>query len=73
MGLLDNLEPPKRTTTCLVRTIKQSLDESDQIKLDEIIADTRWNTSAISEALASKGIVVSRASIYTHRKGKCSC
>jgi hypothetical protein len=73
MGLLDNLEPPTQQSKCSVSKIKETLSEPDQIKLEEMIADLKWSISALTKALNSKGIEISRYPLISHRNGSCSC
>ena len=74
MGLLDNLEPPKKNRSCKIRTVKNELDKKDQEALDSYLADLeRWPAKSLSNALSSKGIIVTDNTITRHRKGICSC
>jgi hypothetical protein len=75
MGILENIEPPKRfIPSCHIRTIMADLDETDRTILNGWLADTAtWSGAAIAQALNSQGIEVSRTSVNIHRKGGCSC
>lgn len=74
MGILDNLEPPKRKTPCRIRTLLSEFDEADAAKLLTALADLEtWPAYTLSKALSSLGVTVSADAISRHRTGVCSC
>lgn len=74
MGLLDDFDDaPIRRYPCKVREIRATLDESDQKKLDELLADERWKNNTLQKALASKGIEINVQRLTAHREKNCSC
>jgi hypothetical protein len=75
MGILNNIEPPKKTKpSCHVRTIMGKLDEADQKILADWLDDRgSWSGTAIANTLTKQGLVISATSVNHHRKGQCSC
>lgn len=74
MGLLDDLTQPEgRIYTCRVRTLRDTLDQADQTKYDQLINDLTWPANTLAKALATKGLLVSQQMITRHRRGECTC
>lgn len=73
MGLLDDITEPVRVYPCKVREVRDSLEESDQKKLDELLADERWKNKTLATALAGKGVKIDVQRLSAHRNGSCSC
>jgi hypothetical protein len=73
MGLLDNLEPPSQKKTCPFGKILESLDATDQSKLVEALANDKWSSLALTNALKERGIVTNRHSLHDHRTRVCLC
>ena len=78
MGLgkdLDSLtvDAPKARFSCLVRTILQSLNESDRQALEQVLANPTISSASISRTLIANNIMAKQGVIGKHRKGDCSC
>jgi membrane-bound inhibitor of C-type lysozyme len=75
MGLLDDLDPAKqaRVYSCKVRTLKATLDEADQVALQNAVDDERWLVTSLMKALAERGLRLNKEAIVAHRKRVCSC
>lgn len=74
--MLEDLQPRTKNGHgyCKVRSIRESLDATDQELLDKYLADTvSWSSLALSEALSQKGLRISVHPIIRHRKGLCAC
>jgi aspartokinase len=72
--MLEGLTPPERVFSCLVRKLRESLDESDQRILDLAIADgDSWPSKTLAVALTERGLPISDKPIRKHRAGLCSC
>jgi hypothetical protein len=74
LGILDNLEPPRRQTPCRVRTVLGELDKADVAKLTAAIADVdSWPAYTLYKSLHKLGIRISADAITRHRTEVCSC
>ena len=71
--MLEDLTPPKRITSCAVRTIRSKLDKKDQEILDSALANRDFNSGALARELTARGLRISDVSILRHRKKGCSC
>lgn len=74
MGLLDDLTPPSRyRMKCHYALLKAKLDDADQARLEQMIADPAWSNTGLAKALTSKGLDIGQQSIARHRRQDCSC
>lgn len=73
MGILDDLEPPSRRKTCPFGKILESLDDKDKDKLIEALANDKWSSLALTNALIDRGITTNRHSLHEHRTKVCLC
>jgi len=73
MGLLDNLEPPKKVWPCRVRTLYSEFDKTDADIFDNAVSDPNWKAETLSKALATRGITIAGSAITRHRQKECSC
>jgi hypothetical protein len=74
MSLLDGLQPPRKNYPCKVRTYLSELDPKDVKILEEAVADlTNWKSKTLSNALQSRGIMLTDLTITRHRQNLCSC
>jgi hypothetical protein len=73
MSLLEGLEPPKKHHSCLVATLLTTLDPADVESLKTALADERRSHTGLANALAKRGIEISRNPVLRHRTGLCSC
>lgn len=74
MGLLDGLEPHKKTRNCRVRTVLAELDAKDVATLKTaLLSVDLWPSRTLSVALKQRGVLLSDNAITSHRKGACSC
>jgi hypothetical protein len=73
--MLEDMKPPPRAGSCAVRTVLDSLDESDRIILVDALSTpiTVWGHVPLSEALKQRGIVLLETAIRKHRAARCSC
>lgn len=72
--MLEGLEPSKRTYTCPVIRLRETLDDSDKQILDAAIADTeKFTANALMTALEKKGVTLYARAIRLHREKACSC
>ena len=72
--MLEGLTPPVRVMPCAVRTIMDTLSESDQkILRDALANEEAWGNTALSKALTDRGLRISEKPIRKHRGGYCSC
>lgn len=73
MGLLDNLEPPKKVHPCRVRELAQAMSKEDAKIFLEAVKDANWPIVTLAEALRARGVEISATPLTKHRKGSCSC
>lgn len=84
MGLLEDLQTEnKKQTTCLLKTIFDTLstDEQDALRgaLENVKGDERlgkskqYSASWLASVLTNNGYPVSRSTITRHMTGECSC
>jgi hypothetical protein len=74
MGLLDGLQPRYYATTCKVGTIIAGLSADDAKTLqDALDNDKKWTSHSLANALADKGINITRDTLAVHRAKTCRC
>jgi hypothetical protein len=73
MGLLSDLELPKRKWPCAVRSVSNSLEAEDKEILLAAVMNPEWQYSSLERALAEKGVTLSQNTIKRHRLKGCSC
>ena len=73
--MLEGMIPPDRGRPCAVRTLLNTLDESDQkILVGALEADiTVWGHVPLQNALRDRGIILLEQCIRKHRARRCSC
>lgn len=72
--MLEGLTPPARTKPCKVQLVSETLDMNDRTILWEAIDDQlRWKPQMLAQALAQRGLDISRYHIEKHRAGTCPC
>jgi hypothetical protein len=74
MGILDGLEPHKKSRPCRVRTVLSGLDKKDaDILVTALKSPDLWGAKTLSNALKIRNVLLSDNAITNHRKGACSC
>ena len=73
MSLLKGMTPPVKVKKCHVAETASNLSKEDGAILLEAIANPAWSINALVEALATRGVPLSRTVIERHRKGNCHC
>lgn len=74
MGLLDGLEPQKKSRPCRVRSVMAELDVKDAAVLSTAIqSPDLWPARTLSNALKQRGVLLSDSAVTHHRSGGCSC
>lgn len=71
--MLEDLQPAERTYSCKVRTIANSLSESDRDILLAAAESEEWGFKTLEKALAKKGIRLLDTTIAAHRRQLCGC
>jgi hypothetical protein len=71
--MLENLEIKPRKRNCAVRTLMESLSESDLEILTSNLLDRAIPHYALQQALKRVGVTIADSSITRHRTGECSC
>ena len=71
--MLENLEIKGRKRNCAVRTLMESLNESDQAILSSNLLDKSVRHYALQQALKRVGVTIADSSITRHRLAECSC
>jgi hypothetical protein len=71
--MLEDLKPPEKVPTCGFVRLRQGLDGDDQHRLDEAMVSAEWSSLALAKALSERGLRISYAVLYRHRKKTCSC
>lgn len=73
MSLLSGMTPPARVRKCRVAETAATLSKEDAEILQLAIDNPEWSVYALVDALAERGVPLSRTVIERHRKGKCAC
>ena len=72
--MLEDLQPPQKVLSCAVRTLRESLSETDQAILDKAILDiSSWPHRTLAKSLTERGAKISDKPIRLHRLWLCSC
>jgi hypothetical protein len=71
--MLEDLKLPVKVFACRVRTIKETLKETDQHILEAAIANPEWPYKTLSNELRKREIKVSDTALKSHREKRCSC
>lgn len=72
--MLEGLKPEPYRVPCKIRTILNSLDETDKELLLGYLDDVdTWNDPGLAGALTTRGMKVSAKTLGRHRKRLCSC
>lgn len=71
--MLEDLTVPKVQRPCKVRDVKATLDESDVVALDRLLASPDWPHKTLERALADKGVLLGEGVIRKHRREACGC
>jgi hypothetical protein len=72
--MLEGMTPPERVMPCAVRSLRENLDDADQLILDKALADfDAWPHKTLAKALSDRGVMISEKPIRKHRTGLCSC
>jgi hypothetical protein len=71
--MLENLKPTTRHYPCKMKTILESLSESDRKTLTDALESPLWNNSALTTALNERGLKLSRYTVDAHTGKRCSC
>jgi hypothetical protein len=70
--MLEDLTPPVKVRPCMIRTILERLDETDQTILRDALADReRWSNRALSAALTDKGLPLGEKILRERRSRPC--
>lgn len=73
VGLLDDLQPPRKVWPCQIRDTADKLDPKDAEALYAAVANKAWGYQTLEAALKARGLNVGQQSIKKHRLGSCSC
>jgi hypothetical protein len=66
--------PPVRRTPCKVRTILDSLDDSDRAILVKALSEHEaWSGNSLARSLSQRGLLITEKPIRKHRNRECSC
>lgn len=71
--MLEGLQPPKKTPSCKVRSLLESLEAKDKEILQNALTDENWPHSTLTLELNKRGIIISEQPVRKHRLGLCSC
>ena len=71
--MLEGLEKRQQKRSCIVRTRRDELSDSDKAILDEALTSGEYTAYQLHVALADKGLKIAADSIRRHMKGICSC
>lgn len=71
--MLENINPTTRQYPCKMNTILNNLKESDRKILLEALESPLWNINALTTALNDRGLKISRYSVDSHARKRCSC
>ncbi len=71
--MLENLETARKIWPCKIRSVLETLSESDQKIMVDAIANPDWSTLGLARALTERGLPVTEPSLKRHRDNLCSC
>lgn len=71
--MLENLTREARVFPCRIRELKSTMNDKDQERLEQAVADTTWPAKNLETQLRKLGLEVSDTSIVRHREKRCSC
>ncbi len=71
--MLENLTNEPRVQPCRVRSLKETMNEADQEKLEQAVTDETWPAKKLELQLRKLGVDISDTSIMRHREQRCSC
>jgi hypothetical protein len=74
MGLLDGMQPSSQVAVCKVTLIVNSLEDNDAKILTEALNDLqKWSSHSLANALTTRGLIITRETLATHRRQACRC
>lgn len=71
--MLEDMNPPQKVAKCGFVRMREGLDGDDQHHLDNAMVNPEWSSLALAKALSDRGVRISYAVLYRHRKKSCSC
>jgi hypothetical protein len=71
--MLEGLAPKKREAICVLMSRAADLSPEDYQILMDALADPRWSSNGLAEALRERGFPVHKNAVGEHRKGICPC
>jgi hypothetical protein len=72
--MLEDLKPLGSLRSCKVRSILDTLEDTDQeILMQALLNREKWNDNALAKALTGKGLGVSPNTVAKHRNRVCTC
>lgn len=71
--MLEGLEPPVKSTLCIVARKAADLSKEDQEILEAAMNDPRWTISALTRALVERGFVIGDTALRKHVREDCAC
>ena len=71
--MLEDMKPTKRTYSCKVRTLADSLEAKDRDILLAAADDIAWGCKTLEKELAKRGLVLADTTIAKHRDKLCRC
>lgn len=71
--MLEDLQLPKRQTSCRIRTVISELTAKDAVIFEQAVMNPEWPYKTLSNELYKRGTKVSDSSIKHHRERRCSC
>jgi hypothetical protein len=71
--MLEDLQIPRRITTCRVRTLRDELSDKDSVILEAAVMNPEWACKTLSNELLKRDIKISDTAIKHHREKRCSC
>lgn len=72
--MLENMTPPSRVIRCKVGRIIDSLEESDQVIMENALRETGvWSAKALARELTARGLSITEGPLGVHRTKDCGC
>ena len=71
--MLEDLVLPARNYNCRVKSVLETLADTDAKILEAAVMNPDWPYSTLENALRDKQIALSQGSIRKHRTKACSC
>lgn len=71
--MLEGLAPKQKEAICVLMRRAAELDKADFDILMDAVADPKWSSNGLAEALRNRGFQVHKNAVSEHRNKVCCC